>query len=170
MTYKFNFQQTPTVVMPTHNGILSHPPQLPPAQLQSHSNVVSCILLLACLPPPPPFPVHLPQRSLPSPPCQSDEPHQPRQFHISTDSGLYMGGGVPLDLQSPTPTTLDPSLLAPMSGPGISNVPNGGSFLSSSYPHRHLSLVNSIFSQQQQQHEHQVIQNSAQFLSQANMS
>ena len=169
MTYTFNFQQTPTVVMPTHNGVLSHPPQPPPAQLQSHSNLVSSIPPLASPPPPPPGPIsHNPLSPLHL--ASPTNLTSPASSHMSTDSGSYMGGGVPLELQSPTPITPDPSLLAPMSPPGIPNVPNGGSFPSSSYSHHHHPSVNSIFSQQQQQHGHQVIQNSAHSLTQADMS
>ena len=89
---------------------------------------------------------------------------------LSTDSGSYTGGGLPLNHQSPTPITLDLSLPAPTSPPGISNVPNVGSFSSSTYSHHHPPSVNSIFSQQQQQHGHQVVQIYAHFLTQADMS
>ena len=144
MTYIFLFQQTLTVVMPVYNGIPSHPMRPPMATLQSYSNLVRSIPLLASLPPPcSPIPQSLLSLlHLASPTSLTS----PASSHMSNDLGLYIGGKVPLDHQRLTSIPLDPSLLAPMSPPGISNVCNGGSFPSSTFPHHHHH--NSTFSQQ----------------------
>ena len=134
MAYTFHFQPTPPVVMPAHN-ILSHPLWPPMAALQSS------------IPPlgsPPHPPIHISHNLLsPLHLASLTSLTSPASSNMSNDLGSYMGGRVPLDLQSLTSITLDPSLLALMSPPGISNVCNGGSFPSSTFPHHHHH--NSIF-------------------------